>query len=112
VLGTDTRFAVTVDPALDQDGITPSAQTERVDVGQIRDERYDERTNRAAPDDEDLPTGDGTARGRDGEPDPDERPQSQSRRADHAQQRGVVEPAKLNPNYIFDSFVIGSSNRL
>ncbi len=108
VLGTDTRFAVTVDPSLDQDRSTPSAQTEQTGVGQVRDERYEEWTNRVGQDDEQRTE---TAPHRIPDDGPDQADRPASRRADHAQQRGVVEPAKLNPNYIFDSFVIGSSNR-
>src|SRR5690606_27672979 len=29
----------------------------------------------------------------------------------HSQQRAVVEPARLNPKYLFETFVIGASNR-
>ena len=144
VLGTDARFAVTVDPSLDQLGArAPSAQTERGDVMPGREQERDR-------DDRDRDRGDrdnrrhddrGDERGRDDRRDDraaheragDDR--DQPRRRDHLdhrdddrrhdmpgygersqgrqqhQQRAAVEPARLNPKYLFETFVIGASNR-
>lgn len=111
VLGVDARFAVTVDPSLDTDAPRPAP--ERQDRGDRRteldgDTRHDhdlshDRDSRDSRD------------SRNGRPD-DDRPQqptyderSQGRTAQAP--RPAVEPARLNPKYLFETFVIGASNR-
>ncbi|HQY33310.1 chromosomal replication initiator protein DnaA [Actinotalea sp.] len=117
VLQSDTRFAVTVDPSLGSDAARPpSGQTDHLDLAAAdflagtsdhtgdpradldadhrpdhrleRDHRADARDHRA----DDRPYG--------------ERSQG---RAQHG--RAAVEPARLHEKYLFDTFVIGASNR-
>jgi chromosomal replication initiator protein len=88
-LGSDARFAVTVDPALDDQPAAP-------------------RQSAPAPE----PTGDGHLVPA---PEPDTRTYGE-RSVGHApepsrQARGASEPARLHDKYVFDTFVIGASNR-
>ncbi|WP_149203412.1 chromosomal replication initiator protein DnaA [Actinotalea subterranea] len=131
VLGVDARFAVTVDPSLDQDAARGPSQSERASsTGAVNDdtrddhprttgllERGDRRSDRTDHDDrDDHRTGD-RRRGIGDDHDDDhgrrrndlpfgERPHGSSSSA-----RATVEPARLNPKYLFETFVIGSSNR-
>ncbi|WP_372434986.1 chromosomal replication initiator protein DnaA [Actinotalea soli] len=132
VLGVDARFAVTVDPSLeDADSRTPSAQTASTH-GDPRDtepgpgDRSDRESSRRRHDEErdhrDDRDHDRRSR-RDSAFDDDEedRPRRRSSaertpfdEAPHGRsssQRPPVEPARLNPKYLFETFVIGSSNR-
>ncbi|MCL3860758.1 chromosomal replication initiator protein DnaA [Actinotalea sp. K2] len=95
VLGLDARFAVMVDPALqDENAPTPSARTEQ---GRLTrqdddlDDQDDHRRRRSQYDDE--PTFGQRSHHGNGSP------------------AKTVEPARLNPKYLFETFVIGSSNR-
>ncbi|KGM13286.1 chromosomal replication initiation protein [Cellulomonas bogoriensis 69B4 = DSM 16987] len=99
VLDQQVRFAVTVDPALDVDGRAPSAQT----AGRAEGHTVQGPEHRPVPseqledDDEQYvprPT----------------RPFSFDTGGGRAQKQNV-EPARLNPKYLFETFVIGSSNR-
>ena len=99
VLGLDARFAVTVDPALDLDGRAPSAQTDRADVVRDLDQSRDRRHE---------PSDDDRSHEADRHPSYGERSQG---RGHHTQQRPAVEPARLNPKYLFETFVIGAGNR-
>ncbi|MCU1432212.1 MAG: chromosomal replication initiator protein DnaA, partial [Actinotalea sp.] len=121
VLGVDARFAVTVDPSLDLDGgRTPSAQNDRsdrpdrVDTGgrgdRDRDDRRDDagRDGRADRRRDDVDHDNRHDDHRPFQPTYGERSQG---RSGHQQQRATVEPVRLNPKYLFETFVIGASNR-
>ncbi|BDZ42066.1 hypothetical protein GCM10025865_13650 [Paraoerskovia sediminicola] len=82
VLGRDVRFAITVDPQITSD--PPSGPSRDVD---------DDR----APGPDELRT--------DGPPSEDPAP------ADREPPRRPAEPSRLNPKYVFETFVIGASNR-
>ncbi|WP_024286351.1 chromosomal replication initiator protein DnaA [Cellulomonas sp. KRMCY2] len=120
VLGLDARFAVTVDPALElEGGRAPSAQTDRADVGRASSDRPDRDHDRDRDrDGSDRDRGDrdrsGSHLGRDDDrrdrrdqPPYGERSQGRSQH----QRQAPVEPARLNPKYLFETFVIGASNR-
>ncbi|WP_225752572.1 chromosomal replication initiator protein DnaA [Actinotalea sp. Marseille-Q4924] len=93
-LGVDARFAVMVDPALDDHvTVSPSTDTAGPTDVPLDDADDDARVLRAVEDD----------LGRF-----DDRAYSGRRRAG---QVTPVEPARLNPKYLFETFVIGSSNR-
>ncbi|WP_308121757.1 chromosomal replication initiator protein DnaA [Actinotalea ferrariae] len=108
VLGMDARFAVTVDPSLDTD--TPRAAPSHDHSRDHLLERDGHGEDRRTADD-DLAS-DEHDRFRSGDHD---RPQltyderSQGRSAQPS--RPSAEPARLNPKYLFETFVIGASNR-
>ena len=115
VLGLDARFAVTVDPSLDGEGRAPSARTERSDVVRGMDRDDDDRRDDNRNDDNRRPDSRHDDRNDDDrdhrqhrQPTYNERSQGRSH---HQQQRTPVEPARLNPKYLFETFVIGASNR-
>ncbi|WP_199424727.1 chromosomal replication initiator protein DnaA [Actinotalea solisilvae] len=96
VLGLDARFAVTVDPSLDTEAPRPAPERpdrigDRVEAG-VENDDVDDHEHRAD-----------AVR----QPSYDER--SQGRPALGA--RPAAEPARLNPKYLFETFVIGASNR-
>ncbi|HEY3337028.1 MAG TPA: chromosomal replication initiator protein DnaA [Propionicimonas sp.] len=115
VLGIDARFAVTVDPSLDLDGRTPSAQTDRIDLPRTSDE--DDRRLRVSHDDRNQERN--HDRGNDDRNHGDDHDSShrqptygeRSQGRNHQQSRPPVEPARLNPKYLFETFVIGAGNR-
>jgi chromosomal replication initiator protein len=90
--GRDIRVAVTVQPA-PAGSDEPSYDEEEDDERRDEERRADERlaSVRALP---------GTGRDRQLDPTPSGR-----------SPRGAVEPARLNPKYTFETFVIGASNR-
>ena len=116
-LGREARFAITVDPELAEDAppalrVVGNGQDQRHETySQSRDEREaDEADARRearpdlslVPDDDDEPTHhDGAARDR----------RYPGRNDDRPNRRQPAEPARLNPKYLFETFVIGSSNR-
>nr|WP_255491919.1 MULTISPECIES: chromosomal replication initiator protein DnaA [unclassified Actinotalea] len=96
VLGMDARFAVTVDPSLDTEAARPA--TERPDrQDRDRDDRLDARGHDRHDDDDERA------------PQPSYGERSLGRVTPSA--RPQVEPARLNPKYLFETFVIGASNR-
>ncbi|WP_425393957.1 chromosomal replication initiator protein DnaA [Actinotalea ferrariae] len=92
-LGVDARFAVMVDPALDDDPPATTVGSDAVTEQPLDDADDDARVLRAVEDD----------LGRF-----DDRAYAGRRRTGQPAQ---VEPARLNPKYLFETFVIGSSNR-
>ena len=104
VLGLDARFAVTVDPALDRDG-TPTGPV--ASEAQRDDDRPPSRADAADADD---PFDQRDARDfRFGGENPSYGDRSQGRT--QPTRVAAVEPARLNPKYLFETFVIGASNR-
>jgi chromosomal replication initiator protein len=94
VLGLEARFAVMVDPSLDDDAPALSAST-RTDGQRVESELDDDaRVLRAVEDD--LGRFDDRAA---------------ADRRSRSGQAPPAEPARLNPKYLFETFVIGSSNR-
>ena len=94
-LGMDARFAVMVDPALDDDAPVTTGRAEPFGTSEVPldDADDDARVLRAVEDD----------LGRF-----DDRAYAGRRRPGPVVQ---AEPARLNPKYLFETFVIGSSNR-
>ena len=124
-LGREARFAITVDPEVADDvppalRVVPPAAPTTPPLGVPGHERADEQR----PDLSVVPSHpfqDGAA-DRDHSPAPsrpepthDGRPALRSVAVDGADapppRRGLSEPARLNPKYLFETFVIGSSNR-
>lgn len=105
-LGRDGRFAITVDPQIVDDA-SPAvrAMTTPVMSGEGA-------SSTATPDEpDDHPVGYGTDASAHDEPParPTEAPTRSSEPANRKQTS--TEPARLNPHYLFETFVIGSSNR-
>jgi chromosomal replication initiator protein len=107
VYGCEIRLAVTVQPApesLDADGQPRELDRESEDRSGAPDQDRDNEQDRALP---------GTGRDR-AEEAPRERDSLGGSVVDFAARPGRgrdVEPARLNPKYTFETFVIGSSNR-
>ncbi|MBI9114845.1 chromosomal replication initiator protein DnaA [Sanguibacter suaedae] len=93
-LGRDARFAITVDPEL---GFDADAATSPVVAPPVPDEKPVREDLTARHDEDDI----------------DERPRRRGPLGSHtvSAARTPVEPARLNPKYLFETFVIGSSNR-
>ncbi|AEI10535.1 chromosomal replication initiator protein DnaA [Cellulomonas gilvus] len=106
-LGRDGRFAITVDPSLVDDA-PPAvrAMTSAPELGVVTD-GTDERgaPNRTVPTDADTGRHERSPMlSESAEPTRPVRETASSRRP-------AAEPARLNPHYLFETFVIGSSNR-
>ena len=106
VLGLDARFAVTVDPALDDE---PAPSAAGAGAASDRDaDRHDRGRDLAeeqlARHDDERPPRD--FRSEDATPSYGERSLGRA-----PSPRTPVEPARLNPKYLFETFVIGASNR-
>ncbi|MBT0993489.1 chromosomal replication initiator protein DnaA [Cellulomonas sp. DKR-3] len=122
-LGRDGRFAITVDPALVDDA-PPAVRAMTSAPEQLADaplerassDGADEPAGVARPSsvrDDDLVDG-GRDRTRDQQRgrDLDDEPARPTRSgSDSGARRQQAEPARLNPHYLFETFVIGSSNR-
>ena len=105
-LGRDVRIAVTVDPSLagDEDETTLTLGEDETWPGRPESESDDETPARQGlATEEPLPIGDPT-------PTATVTPISKAGRG-QAVQAESVELTRLNPKYLFDTFVIGSSNR-
>ncbi|NTW38756.1 MAG: chromosomal replication initiator protein DnaA [Cellulomonadaceae bacterium] len=115
VLDTDARFAVTVDPSLDQDGSrAPSAQTDRTDRTDLHDHQHrvsDEGPTADHRDNDRRANDHRSIDHRGGDRHLDARPYDERSQGRVQHQRAAVEPARLHEKYLFDTFVIGSSNR-
>ncbi|MCC2333915.1 chromosomal replication initiator protein DnaA [Cellulomonas wangsupingiae] len=122
-LGREARFAITVDPEV-ADDVPPAL---RVVPTSAPTPSY-ERNGDARPDlalvsshHAYAQSTDGAAEGSRSEDPPDPEPRGESRaplrsvdrsgQDSPAPRRGLSEPARLNPKYLFETFVIGSSNR-
>jgi chromosomal replication initiator protein len=129
-LGSPVRLAVTVDSTMDQDsGRSPSAATDRTDLDLAAERRRRNGDVMVGEPRRELPLGAGPGAGGVGPGSDDARPargdswpQDDDRRRDApygerslhpapVPQRTAVEPARLNPKYLFETFVIGASNR-
>ncbi|MFZ5872169.1 MAG: chromosomal replication initiator protein DnaA [Actinomycetota bacterium] len=84
-LGQPVRLAVTVDPTLDLDTLDDADELDDLDAGDDEDDGTIPMADRFPP------------------------PASGPRR--HREPQRETEPARLNPKYTFDTFVIGASNR-
>ncbi|WP_421742615.1 chromosomal replication initiator protein DnaA [Cellulomonas sp.] len=113
-LGREARFAITVDPELAEDAppalrvvasspdhepYSPSHDAREADEADARREARPDLS--LVPDDDDEPNHSGSARDR----------RYPGRNDDRPNRRQPAEPARLNPKYLFETFVIGSSNR-
>lgn len=94
-LGREARFAITVDPDL-ADEPAPAITLTAPPAAPAPEPRRDTSER---------------ADGRDGQELAPVRPIETARSADAPHRRPVTEPARLNPKYQFETFVIGSSNR-
>ncbi len=102
--GTETRFAVTVDPSLDDDAHRPSA-TQPVQVLDTDEEPEQQPSPRGQQPSADRFQDADVRRDHDGRS-YDERSQGRSPAL-----RPAAEPSRLHEKYLFETFVIGSSNR-
>lgn len=92
VLGREVRLAVTVDESLDDDDLPVAQPASAPAPGATTYETYERRSDQA-------------------ESGESHRVLTEVRLPGRGQPRTQVEPARLNPKYLFETFVIGSSNR-
>jgi chromosomal replication initiator protein len=100
-LDREVRLAVTVDPSLAVDEASP-------DVSSTGPAAAASPSDNGVPVAPDVPGGEGFRRDLGGDQPPDERI---VQRAAITPTTAAAESSRLNPKYVFDSFVIGSSNR-
>ncbi len=124
VLGLDARFAVTVDPSLDAEAPRPSSERDRDRERELdreladRDHPGRDRSGRSDRSDDRSEHGPNERHAQmDRRYDDDQHRQpsygerSQGRSAQSPSARPGSEPVRLNPKYLFETFVIGASNR-
>lgn len=110
-LDREARFAITVDPELAEDA-PPALRV--VSSEQRYDEQRTEQRSEYEPDDQRRDSrADLSLVQNDADAPPRREPQRNERQFDDRQpnRKQPAEPARLNPKYLFETFVIGSSNR-
>jgi len=107
-LGRDGRFAITVDPQIVDDA-SPAVRAMTTPVSSV-DGAASAPTTSDEHDDRPAPFG-ADAGARDHDEPPARSSDTPTRTSDTSNRKQATEPARLNPHYLFETFVIGSSNR-